>query len=54
MSLRTVVDRIWEKDDELRRLEALAGEELERIRTEWLPEQIFREMPASLIVEVLR
>ena len=54
MSLRTIADRIWERQDELERLEQLAGDEIARLRSGWFREEIVQEMPVSLIIDVLR
>jgi hypothetical protein len=53
MSLRTISDRIDERRIALRDLEQLAWEEVARIRTEWMPEQVSAQMPASLVIDVL-
>ena len=52
MSLRSVTDRIVERQAELERLERLAWDELSRLRLDWKLADIREEMPVSLIVDV--
>ena len=54
MSLRTITDRIIERQDELLRLERLAWDELGRLKAGWFREEIVQEMPVSLVIDVLR
>jgi uncharacterized membrane protein YccC len=53
VSLRTITDRIVERQGELERLEQLALDELERAKVGWFREEVVQEMPASLILDVL-